>query len=267
VTIPHAKSLNEQYNGQILISISSDPEGKTQIDEAVASISNQQSSNSLGSEIKAEFHNATIEKGKTYYLIASAVTDKTDILISRTVISNESWDEGLPLPLEGQDPFGQFYNGITMEIRWYDDENKRKMMVDTLNQADYIILPSQRAIWTTCRIPMTYPMTMEYYRALFDGRLGFDLVASFSAPFKIGPLFISDVGGTIAWGHIPDLPLFNNSQLAAEEAFSVYDHPPVWIFKKESDFSSEKMENILYSVDLSRVVIQSARDASLPPCR
>ena len=105
-------------------------------------------------------------------------------------------------------------------------------------------------------------MTMEYYRALFDGRLGFAQVASFSAPFKLGPLEVSDVGGTFAWNKKPALPLFNHSGLAAEEAFSVYDHPPVWIFKKRTDFSLEKAKSILDSVDLSQVVVQSALNAS-----
>jgi len=135
------------------------------------------------------------------------------------------------------------------------------VMLDTLADADYLILPSQRAIWATCRIPRTYPMTMDYYRALFDGRLGFEQVASFSAPFKLGPLWVSDVGGTLAWNKTPALPLFNHSLFSAEEAFSVYDHPPVWIFKKRADFDLQRAADILNQVDLSTVVVQSPRDA------
>jgi hypothetical protein len=135
------------------------------------------------------------------------------------------------------------------------------MFLDTISQVDYIIMPSQRAVWSTCRIPLTYPMTMDYYRALFNGRLGFDQVAAFSAPIKLGPLEVSDVGGTFGWNRTPALPLFNHSWLAAEEAFSVYDHPPVWIFKKRADFDIDKVKAILDATDLSQVINQGPREA------
>ena len=104
-------------------------------------------------------------------------------------------------------------------------------------------------------------MTLEYYRALFDGRLGFDLIGEFDSPIQLGPLNISDVGGTFAWGTKAKLPLFNNNLLAAEEAFSVYDHPPVWIFKKRPDFDLQKAAQLLGSFDLSQVVVQSPRES------
>ena len=206
----------------------------------------------------------------TAFVRAIYVEDHTRIQASRwiyenipqgSVISNESWDEGLPLPIEGHNPFGGEYQGVRMEVRWYDDEAKKEMFLETLQQADYIILPSQRAIWSACRIPRTYPMTMAYYEALFDGRLGFDLAASFTSPIKIGKLWVSDVGGTWAWGRTPDLPLFNTSWLAAEEAFSVYDHPPVWVFQKRPDFDMDVARELLESIDLTTVIIQSPPDA------
>src|SRR3990170_765856 len=179
-----------------------------------------------------------------------------------SVISNENWVESVPLPMDGYNPFGDLYQGMTMEVRWFDDEHKKEMFLENLPQVDYIFVPSQRGIWSTPRIPRTYPMTLEYYRALFDGRLGFDLVAMFTAPIQIGPLEISDVGGTIAWGHPRSLPVFDGSLFGAEEAFSIYDHPPVWIFKKRADFDIDSARAILDSIDLSQVVIQTAREAS-----
>ena len=150
-----------------------------------------------------------------------------------------------------------------MPVRWTDDENKRQSYLTNLASVDYVILPSQRSIWSICRLPRMYPMTIEYYRALFDGRLGFQQVAQFQAPWKIGPLEISDVGGTLAWNKQPDLPRFNFNFFAAEEAFSVYDHPPVWIFKKEQGFSMAQAQSILESVDLSQATFQAPHDTKV----
>ena len=155
-------------------------------------------------------------------------------------------------------------------MRWQDNDDKRNMFFDVLTRSDYMFLPSQRAIWAASRLPNTYPMTIEYYKALFDGRLGFELVQQFQNPITLGPLEISDIGGTVAWGQKPalspakDFP-FNFNMFAAEEAFSVYDHAPVWIFKKRADFSQAKMEAVLNAIDLTAVVNQGPVDATKTP--
>ncbi len=260
--MPHAAVFQDQ--GRLRVIISVDPEGKMPVGEAQLAVSPLENS-SPGDEIQAAFQSGSLQKGMSYFLVAASM-DNQVITVSRSVIANESWDEGLPMPLDGWDPFGQLYRGVTMETRWNDDANKRQMFIDTLSESDYLILPSQRSIWSTCRIPLTYPMTMEYYRALFSGKLGFDLAAVFTAPMKLGPLEISDVGGTLAWNQTPGLPLFNHSLFAAEEAFSVYDHPPVWIFKKNSSFNIQAVKDILNSIDLTKVVVQGPRDATGIPC-
>jgi hypothetical protein len=261
VKIPRASASNSANSpNQLRVWVARDPQGQDRLAETVVNVT---APANAPAEITATFKPAALKKGERYYLLAQTV-DMGSVVISHLVVSNESWDEGLPMPMNGYDPFGGLYRGIEMEVRWPDDTNKRKMFVDNLAQVDYIILPSQRAIWSACRIPLTYPMTMEYYRALFDGRLGFDLVAQFQDPFVLGPLEISDVGGTIAWNQAPKLPLFNYSQIAAEEAFSVYDHPPVWIFKKRADFNMDNARKILEAIDLSKVVIQGPLDATWP---
>jgi len=266
LTTPHVGS-SGAAGAALRVQITADPDGATVLDETVLSVG-ALPDDARAPSATADFSGAELVPGQTYYLIAR-VENAAQVVIQRSVIANESWDEGLPFPFDNQDPFGQLYTGYTMEVRWYDDENKRSMLLEGLRQADYLILPSQRAIWSATRIPLTYPMTLTYYDALFSGELGFEQVAAFQVPVQIGPLYISDVGGSVAWGRQPDLPVFNLNPLAAEEAFSVYDHPPVWIFKKGDDFSMERAAEILNSVDLGRVIIQSPRDAvqirDLPP--
>lgn len=217
-----------------------------------------------GNTVQADLSGGELQAGQVYTLTLHNPSDQP-LKIYRLTLANESWDEGLPVPRATYDPFGDFYRGVTMEVRWYDDENKRQMFYERLAEVDYIILPSQRGIWSVARLQLTYPMTIEYYRALFDGRLGFDLAAHFQAPWRIGNFYISDVGGQVRWGAPPRLPLFNFNFFAAEEAFSVYDHPPVWIFVKSERFDMAQVRSILGKFDLSQVVVQSPRDARPRP--
>ncbi len=200
-----------------------------------------------------------LEKDKTYWL-RIGVKEGPNVTLRRIAIATENWDEGLPFRARELDPYGQLYTGITNEVRSYDTADKIEMFMDVLTRADYLILPSQRGIWSVCRIPRTYPMTIAYYQALFDGSLGFKLADAYQRPIKIGPFYISDLAGTITTEY-PELPVVNLSSIAAEEAFSVYDHAPVWIFEKTEDFSMEKLREFFESFDLTQVVIQGPADA------
>lgn len=255
--IPHAAAINAGELVKLQVEIESDPaeplasllfEAKATGDQAVDLI----------------FTEPAVLLPNVEYRLRISNLSTGGIRIRRNVIANESWDEGLPFPLNGLDPFGQLYTGMTNEVRWADNENKKEMLLNVLDTADYLILPSQRSIWSAVRIPRTYPMTITYYRALFDGRLGFRLAADFQRPFRVGDLYFSDLTGTVSWGAQTDLPVRNLSLWGAEEAFSVYDHPPVWIFRKTENFSLENARAILDSVNLEEVVLQGPRDAEWP---
>jgi len=264
VTVPHAAAVGAASRMQMTIyanGVDSVELGAVDLSVTAAVVGE------IGESLQAELHSLPLIRGHSYTLLVSVPAGMPAVSVERSVISNESWDEGLPVPFEGRDPFGQLYRGLTMQVRWIDDANKRQMFLDTIAQADYIIVPSQRAIWATCRLPQMYPMTMAYYRALFSEKLGFTRVAFFNAPLQLSPIFVSDLAGSVAWGRAPELPIFNHNLLAAEEAFSVYDHPPVWIFKKQTGFDLGAVQHILDVVDLSLVQAQSPRYATGIPCQ
>ncbi|MBI5305398.1 MAG: glycosyltransferase family 39 protein [Chloroflexi bacterium] len=161
------------------------------------------------------------------------------------VIGNEHWDDPLPLRIDGKDPFGGYYRGI--ELHWYDEDtpDKRAQAISWLDQAEYLVLSSNRLYASIPRLPMRYPMTTLYYKSLFDGTLGFDLVKTFtSRPQLFGIEFNDD---------------------DAEESFTVYDHPKVLIFKKSSRYSHENTTALFNRVDLSEVYRFLPREAAQAP--
>ncbi len=73
-----------------------------------------------------------------------------------------------------------------------DNDEKYDAMTNALDQADYIVITSNRFYDSLSRIPMRWPMTIAYYDALFDGRLGFELVRTFERYPSIGPIGMPD---------------------------------------------------------------------------
>ena len=120
---------------------------------------------------------------------------------------------------------GGKYNYVEMSLyEQPDDENKWFILDQRLKQADYIIIASNRLYVPLQRLAdcrkykSCYPKTAEYYRRLFDGELDFKKIAEFA----VYPGFqISNFK-------------FQISDQKADESFTVYDHPKVMIFKKQS---------------------------------
>ncbi|HDN05210.1 MAG TPA: hypothetical protein ENF27_04665 [Chloroflexi bacterium] len=205
--------------------------------------------------------------GEVYQLWVAVLDPAGAISIQGTGIANESsWDDGIPLRMEGYDPFGGIYRGgLNFELYWDDNPEKLDRFLFTLDQSDYIMITSSRQWATTTRIPERYPLTTEYYRQLmgcpveisiencynqarpgdFEGSLGFALIESFQNNPTIGPIVVNDQ--------------------PAEEAFTVYDHPKVFIFQKTDDFSLSEAANILAAVDLSKVIHITPKQAENHP--
>jgi len=195
-----------------------------------------------------------VTRGQQYYLHFELDTG-TLIINGSSIVNETDYDYGLPFRLDGYDAFGGIYRGdLNLQVYWDDNEDKLERFVSTLDQADYIFIPTNHQYAQISRVPERYPLTTLYYRELmgcplnmdiipcyheahpgdYEGRLGFDLVAVFETFPKLGPIEFNDQ--------------------YAEEAFTFYDHPKVFIFKKNAAFNSEQVRATLGSVDLTKVV-------------
>ncbi len=181
-------------------------------------------------------------------------------------VHESSWDDAVPYPVDGFSPYsesgGIYREDLNFEMYWADNELKLEMFENNLDRADYIFITSSRQWGTTTRVPERYLLTTFYYRNLigcpadadiewcysvaepgmFEGSLGFELVETFDSNPSLDGIEI-------------------NTQFA-EEAFTVYDHPKVLIFKKTDAYDPIKMRELLRSVDLSQVVYFTPGDAA-----
>jgi YYY domain-containing protein len=184
-------------------------------------------------------------------------------------LATEHWDWPPPLRVDGYDPFGGMYRGIEMALYDEDTPEKRERLFGWLDQADYVILGSNRLYASIPRLPARYPLTTAYYRALFAGELGFELIADFTSYPSLGPFQFPDQENPFplveaAYTHqrqpirVPLPP--------AEEAFSVYDHPRVLIFRKTPTYSRQRVEALLGGIDVERALHGlTPRQASAAP--
>ncbi len=172
-----------------------------------------------------------------------------------STIAQEHWDWSPPLKMDGYDP-SEIYNEIEMQLYDKDKSSKLVQLYYWLDQADYVIIGSNRLYASIPRLPTRHPLTTEYYRALFAGELGFDLAADFTSFPALGPFQFPDQ-------EIP-FPLMGTDYAyrqnapteirlpPAEEPFSVYDHPRVLIFRKTEDFSLRRVVEILGKIDIEQ---------------
>jgi hypothetical protein len=122
-------------------------------------------------------------------------------------IANEHWDDSLPVG-----GLAQQYRGLTVPVFDADDETKLRRLYEPLARTDYYFLSSPRAWRTIGRLPDRFPIMVRFYRRLLAGELGFTRVAELTSEPELLGVRIHDLG--------------------AEEAFWVYDHPPVQIYRR-----------------------------------
>lgn len=173
-------------------------------------------------------------------------------------LTSEVWDDSLPMQIpaarvvNGQnytaaghliDP-GQ-YGSIGLNLYDADTQQKAADLATSLAAANVVVISSQRLIGSIPKLPDRYPMTTRYYQLLFSGDLGFHLAARFSATPHLGALTFGDGG--------------------ADESFSVYDHPPVWIFMRSGSglTADQLVTKLTQGIDFAQVSSRSGSQKSL----
>jgi len=148
------------------------------------------------------------------------------------VLSQQSWDDGLPFGNPG--PFGR----VTLEPFSFggDAPDRIELLLDGLDQVDYVVESSNKFYDALPRTPARFPQMTEYYERLFDGSLGFELVRTFQNQPTLFGITIDDT--------------------SAEEAFTLYDHPTVFIWKKTDAFSIDEARHLL-NPDRARTAINA----------
>lgn len=211
-----------------------------------------------------------LEEGKTYVLRLSIPDGQNAryVITGSKTAKESDWDDALPVSMYGLDPFSSYdgihYSDLNFQMYWDDNIEKLQRFISILDEADYIVITSSRQWGSTTQIPERYPLTEHFYRELigcplddvqycyevgqpgeYSENLGFRLVKT----FQVNPKIFS----------------FEFNSQFAEEAFTVYDHPKVFVFEKQDSFEISKVIETLGEVNLDEVLNLSPQEADQRP--
>ncbi len=137
-------------------------------------------------------------------------------LKNNSFILAEYWDDALPLSVEER--YGKNFQIVFLPVFDQDTPQKWQQMEELLKRADYYILSSNRGWGSIPTVPEKYPQMTKFYQDLFEGKLNYKLIKTFTSYPRLCLKF-----------NVECL-MFNDDW--ADESFTVYDHPKVLIFQK-----------------------------------
>lgn len=118
----------------------------------------------------------------------------------------------------------QDFERLSLDLYYLDDHPASKYtLASALEEADYFLVQSRRVFLNHQRLPRLYPATSKFYQALFSGQLGYKQIKEFNSFPRLSLL------GVVL--EIPDEK--------AEETWTVFDHPVIRVYQKQSRLSKE----------------------------
>lgn len=149
-----------------------------------------------------------------------------------SIISAELWDDALPLG-------SNKYKIETLEITGPDTSDKWDKINYQLESIDYTVLSSNRSWASVSAVPNLLPKTYTYYRNIFLEKplLEINSYPGFRLPIKncyyFGPTNMPNNNSWFSVDSDCNYPGIYLRDDLAEEAFTVYDHPKVLIYKNK----------------------------------
>ena len=176
-----------------------------------------------------------------------------------TVVIQEHWEEGIP-----NIPGFRMHEKLPM----YEDDSGRKFNTVTrlMEDADYLVLYSNRLAATIPRLPERYPISSRFYDLLFNDGLGYKAVySSVRVPEFLGIVYWDDPYARVLFD-VPDGykkprgSVYNWDWFGwADESFTVYEHPHAIVFQNVEKLDQDEFLDRLYMGeppdDLNRVII------------
>jgi hypothetical protein len=174
-----------------------------------------------------------------------------------SLIISEMWDDRLPdnVLVDGEFQRRDVYN--LGDVNWLsgtetsDSWEKLEENLSLIQEAEYVVLSSNRNYGVIPRLPDRYPLSSQYYNLLFNGQLGFEVAYvgtrmpnvlgfylkpdSFTWPGLAPPDEVADYFSGLTgpnWGRF-------------DESFTVYDQPLVIILKNEGELTLDEMTALL----------------------
>lgn len=184
-----------------------------------------------------------VREGERLSIQVTAGRLPPDWQLEGTRIAHETgWDDTLPMRVSGWDPYGGIYPpGIKLEL--YEPQLDR--IAQVLASADVISISSNRVYGTITRMSRDFPLIDRYYRGLLPCRKDWTVARCFREASPGVPA--SSLGFRLekTFTRHPTFAGITIADQAAEEAFTVYDHPRVLLFRKETRLSADEIRERL----------------------
>jgi len=131
---------------------------------------------------------------------------------SSSLVLSEVYDLGIV-------PFNEYYPSISL-FNFYDLDLESTVYTQSalekaIQDADFIILPSQRLVKVRVSQPKTFPLGSKFYMSLLSGEMGFNKIYETPCDLLCKISYLTD-------------PIYSYEQTA-----NVFDRPRVMIFKKK----------------------------------
>ncbi|HVU11496.1 MAG TPA: DUF2298 domain-containing protein, partial [Phototrophicaceae bacterium] len=117
------------------------------------------------------------------------------------------------------------FSQLFLNLADNDSDMKYRRMTALLTLGDYMVISSNRFYDAQPRVPNRFPTDITYFNDLFNGKLDYGIVNIFRRGEGFFGIQFPDQ--VLPTDHLPSWM----NELEAEEAFTVYDHPTVFVFQ------------------------------------